>query len=187
MAADRWLAEYRRETATRVDTSYLLLRDPAEEPRPGRASPSIGRVAFEKALRPRPLAEAPRALAAAVAALGGEAFLVHARGEDGVEGYWLSGGRPEDALEVSAWLGREGSALVLAGDGRAALAEAGEGGAAPAARAFSLVPPAPGAAFGPTAALFGDASSGGGLAVAAWERGSFPEVELAGLVVFPLP
>lgn len=187
VAADRWLAEYRRETTTRVDTSYFLLRDPTEEPRPGKALASIGRVAFEKALRPRPLTEAPRALASAVAALGSEAFLVHARGEDGVEGYWLSGGRPEEALEVSAWLGREGSALVLAGDGRAALAEAGEGGAASAARAFTLVPPAPGAAFGQTAALFGAASSGGGLAVAAWERGSFPEVELAGLLVFPLP
>ena len=198
-ARDSWLAEFRAETQEGVRTRYVSFDDP-ESGVAGKAS-SISRAAFEAALSPRPLSEAPAVLVAAARALGTDRLLVRARGEDGTESYWISGGRPEEALEAYAWLGPGGrEAVLLRADGRAAVAD--EAGV----RLFSAAPPAPGAVFSGVAALFGRAyggqggaalaaqdgaaaasGQGGGLAVAAWERGSFPQVDLAGFVVLPLP
>ncbi len=178
----RWLAEFRADTEQVVRSRHALFADPALG-----GGEAISRAAFEAELAPRRLIDAPPALRDAALALGPEPLLIHARGEDGLEGFWISLGRPEDACEASAWLARDARrALVIRSDGRAALSQEGR------TLTFAAQPPVADARFTGLAVLFvsaagaSDAESGG-LALVAWEKTAFPDVELAGFLVLPLP
>lgn len=183
----RWYAEFRAEAPLGARLRYASLASPEDR---GSGS-DLRRDLFEAALAPRTLAAGPMALRQAVAALGlagNSGVLVHARDAAGSEAYWLSSGLPEDALEAYAWLSADGDEAVVAlRSGAAAFASSASGSGA---RAFAVRPAVAGAEVSGIAAIFsgdGDAASGPGLAVAAWENGTFPLVSAAGISVVPLP
>ena len=118
-------------------------------------------------------------LRSALAALGKGPWLARLRGPSGEDSWLIGSGRPEDATPVFAWA-TGGAVLALCPDGRLARAVSAAGGATPAASLSSLAPPVEGASFVALAAT-------GTLLAAAWEKGDFPEIEAAGIVVAPIP
>jgi hypothetical protein len=178
----RWYAELRTEKVLGAKLRYVSLAAPEEKS----GSRELSRELFETSLAPRPLALAPTSLRTALAFLGAGPFLVHARDQNGGEGFWLTGGKAEEASEIFAWLGAgEEACVVLDPSGRGAfVAPGGVGGA----RDFSLKAPLSGARFSTLAALLPPSSEAGvGLVAAGWEDGVFPMVTASGLVVAPLP
>ena len=173
-AAGQWLAELREEGPERVRFRFFALEDPRAA---GAALRELGRPEFEAALRPRPISslrgEGAAELRAAIAALGPGEFLVRLRSAKGEDGWYLTGGEAWEARPAFAWR-EEGRAIALRGEGRLAVARAGE----PLAT-LSLEPPLQGAAFTALAVA-------GELGVAAWEGEGFPELSAAGLLTVPL-
>jgi hypothetical protein len=181
-ASGRWFAELRKDGATRVDLKFLAFGDPLA----GRtttgpsASSEIGRPEFEAALRPKSLASLSgsegEGLRVVLRALGSGPYLVRLRSSSGEDGWYLSGGRPEEATSIYAWFESDsGTLLALRSDG--ALASSDDQGKTVYK---PLLAPVPGAAF---TAL----TAAGGIAAAAWESGEFPLIDQAGLVIAPLP
>ena len=187
----KWYAEFRAENALGAVLRYAVLASPDAIGAGGAgaeaAQSPIRRDLFEAALAPRPLSAAPEALRRAAGALGvnldgATQLLIHAFGADGTDGYWLSGGLPENAAEAYAWLsGDTRRAVLLLRSGRGSFVR----DASPA-KDFSLEPPMAGAEFTAATAL-GTAPGEKGFLVAAWELGAFPLVSAAGVTTAPLP
>lgn len=169
-----WFAELRSEQALGARLRYRAYATPENRG----SGKEVSRDDFEASLAPKPLSLAPASLraAASLVAASGQ-VLVHARTAAGAEAYWLSGGAPELATELLAWVGPEEEASVaISRDGHGAVAKGGD------AQAFLLAAPAAGATFSSVSALFGQ-----GIVAASWETGSFPDVSASGLCVAPLP
>lgn len=175
-----WFAELRKDQAERVDLKFLALGDPLSAGANASGSDGGGireirRSDFEAALKPRPLSslagEEGAALRSALAALGKHPWLVRLRSTSGGDAWFLSAGAAEDALPVYAW---------AAGDRVAALRQDGWMTYADSKGGRSLTrlsPPREDASFTALAMV-------GELAAAAWESGSFPNLEAAGLLVY---
>jgi hypothetical protein len=175
----RWFAELRKDAAERVDLKFLSLGDPLGDARTS-TSREISHADFEAALAPKPLASlqgsAGASLKSALAALGSGPWLIRLRSASGDDRWFLSAGKPDEATSVFAWAEPDsGLTLALRFDGWLASSNA-QG----RTKLESLAVPAPGAAFVSLTAA-------GGIAVAAWESGEFPNIAQAGLVVAPLP
>ncbi len=169
--AARWLGELRRDTRDSVELRFFEADSPFAETRP------VGREAFESALSPKSLFALQglegAALRAAIAALGPGNFLVRYRSPSGEDAWYLSGGRVEDSAQAWAWAIGSGRVIALSASGR--LADAGSR----ATRTVELGSPAAGASYTALAAA-------SGIVAAAWETGTFPKVDAAGLVIAPL-
>jgi hypothetical protein len=181
-ASGRWFAELRKDGAARVDLKFLAFGDPlaGRTTTGSSASSEIGRPEFEAALRPKNLASLSgsegEGLRAVLRALGPGPYLVRLRSSSGEDGWYLSGGRPEEATSIYAWFESDsGTLLALRSDG--ALASSDDQGKTVYK---PLSAPVPGAAF---TAL----TAAGGIAAAAWESGEFPFIDQAGIVIAPLP
>jgi len=170
--AARWLGEMRRDTADSVELSFFEADDGLD----GSARP-IAREVFESALSPKKVSSLQgldgKSLSSALAALGTGPFLVRFRSSSGLDAWYLSGGRAEDASQAWAWSPSPGRVLALSASGSLVDASAGS------MRKFELGSPAKGASYTGLAAA-------SGILAAAWEVGSFPKVEAAGLVIAPL-
>lgn len=179
----RWYAEFRTEQKLGARLRYASLASPVPGP-DGRIEglQDLRRDLFEASLAPRPLSAAPSALRRAAGALETGPILVHALGEDGQDGFWLSSGPAEDAREASAWIGSgEDSALILLRSGEGAWA--GKDGV----KTFRIAPAISGAEYGPVAGLFpAEGKSGKTIVAAAWIQGQFPGVSASGLSLLAL-
>jgi hypothetical protein len=176
----RWFAELRRDGPDRVDLEFLSLADPLAPPRAGSRDgiAKIMRADFEAALKPRSLADLGEsrgaALRSALASLGRGPWLVRLRTSAGEDGWYLSAGKPDEAMAVFAWA-EPGRTAALRFDGW--LAASDDGGRI---GLIQLAVPVPGAVFTSLAAA-------GDLAAASWEAGEFPYLSSAGLVIAPVP
>jgi hypothetical protein len=194
-----WYAELRTEGPLGAKLRYLSIPSPEEASASMSkgASNSAGatelrRDLFEANLAPLPLSLAPAALRRTVEAYGIPA-LVHARGESGSDGYWLSAGSTDEANEISAWIsaGEEG-VIALDRSGHGIFLASQTGGLF----RFTLPPPFPDAKFTSVVSLpaqaLGKASKPGSPAApacilaASWETGSFPAVDQSGLIITSL-
>jgi hypothetical protein len=175
-AGGTWFAELRKDSPDRVDFKFYALADPLS---PSPALREISRGEFKAALMPLPLSSLPReageALRSALGALGTGPWLARLRTAKGEDRWYLSAGRPEEAMSAFAWDSGGGSAggkvLVLSPDGRLASCAPS---CPPSITRLAL--PVEGASFTALAAA-------GGIAAAAWEAGDFPYISSAGLVV----
>jgi hypothetical protein len=183
----RWFAELRKDGSTRVDLKFITLSDPLAAAQaspaatPGAATATngeIGRAEFEAALKPKCLAslggKIGESLRSALGALGSGPWLVRFRSGSGEDGWYISAGKPEEALSAFAWSEPERT-LALRSDGWLASSDARGRLSLSEVKA-----PVPEASFTALAAA-------GGLAAAAWESGEFPYIAQAGLVIAPLP
>lgn len=166
-----WLGELRRDAKDSVELRFFEADSLVATAR------SVGRGVFESALSPKsiysPQGLEGAALRSAVAALGQGPFLVRFRSIEGLDSWYLSAGRADEAAQAWAWGLGFGRVIALSATGR--LADAG----ARATRTMELGLPAKGASYTALAAA-------SGLVAAAWETGSFPAIEAAGLVIAPL-
>lgn len=188
-----WYAELRSEKELGARIRYVSLASPEGGEAAGQAAKELKRGLFEASLAPRPLSLAPSVLRRSAEAFG-SAVLVHARGADGSDAFWLSGGKPEEAREAFAWISEdEESAVVLDRSGHGAFVARSSGLVA----LFSLAPPLPDAVFTSVAAVFSPPAAGeggdakglpqpAGVLAAAWEKGVFPCVSASGLSVAAL-
>jgi hypothetical protein len=169
----RWLGELRRDTNDAVELSFFETDAPIGSS-PARA---VSREVFESALAPKSLLSLQglegAALRSALAALGEGPWMLRYRSASGDDAWYLSEDRPEDAKRLWAWSLGSGRVLVLTTSGT--LIDAGTGGT----RRTELGSPLSGAEHTALAAA-------SGLVAAAWEVGSFPAVDEAGLVIAPL-
>ncbi len=172
-----WLAQLRRDGASKVEQRYLRSTVPGG---PGSQDSDIGRGEFERSLEPRPIAQAARlgsgaaALAPTLALAAGGSYLARVRSDRGSDSWFFAGDRAEEAPGATAWISGEGSVIAITASGRGASSRDG------APVAFSLEPPVKGASFVAITAV-------GRFAVASWDAGDFPFVSCSGVVVFTAP
>jgi hypothetical protein len=178
-ADGRWFAELRKDASERVDLKFLALSDPLS-PAGAASAGEMGRAEFEAALQPKALSalagDAGASLRSALKAFGAGPWLVRLRASSGTDSWYISGGRPEEAMSIFAWApSGAGTVLALRSDGWLACSDA-QGKTSLA----SLPLPVPGSAFTALAAA-------GDLVAASWESGDFPYFSSAGLLIASLP
>ncbi|HSV55988.1 MAG TPA: hypothetical protein VLH39_02635 [Magnetospirillaceae bacterium] len=166
-----WILHLRREVPEGFVSSFL-----AYAPESG-TSATLDRSGFEKALAPRPLAQAPESIRRAALALTpkGVPAVVSVSLADGSRAVYVFGdGKPEDTVELRGAASENGAVLVA---WNAVAAWAREGSEV---FAFRLPVPVQGA-------VYRDAVPLSGAVLAVWEAGDFPNVVDSGVVLLPTP
>ena len=118
---DTWLAQFRDSKTAKSSSVWIAYSGFESGPASGR---KLTREAFEAALAPRPLSEAPPILTEALSPLreaNGSSALLRLDGENGQSSWYTWGSDPASSREMHAWSDDRGDLLVLSPVGRASL------------------------------------------------------------------
>jgi hypothetical protein len=177
-----WLAQFRNSMTTPVQSDFVAIAD-LDSTR----TTVLDRAAFESALRPRPIEQAPASVQAGLAALdatpeGGA--ILRVGGSDGTDDWYQFGPEPGAGREIHGWIDPAVGALIVDAGGQGVFSSVGKG-IVPLHLALDI--PIAGASFRSCAFL----ATGRGLAIRllmvfAWEREEAEGPALSGILVRPL-